>query len=41
LARLLYEWCAANLRLPPGVTVAAVRVSETASTFAEYAPARL
>lgn len=40
LARLLYEWCAANLPLPPGVTVAAVRVSETASTFAEYAPGR-
>lgn len=40
LARLLYEWCAANLRLPLGVTVAAVRVGETASTFAEYAPAR-
>lgn len=40
LARLLYEWCAVNLRLPPGVTVAAVRVGETASTFAEYAPGR-
>ncbi len=40
LARLLYAWCAANLRLPPGVTVTAVRVGETASTFAEYAPAR-
>ncbi|MGH3693460.1 MAG: 6-pyruvoyl trahydropterin synthase family protein [Pseudonocardiaceae bacterium] len=41
LARLLYEWCAMNLRLPPGATVAGVRVSETAETFAEYAPARL
>jgi 6-pyruvoyltetrahydropterin/6-carboxytetrahydropterin synthase len=41
LARWLYEWCAANLCLPPGVTVAAVKVSETASTFAEYSPARL
>lgn len=40
LARLLYEWCTASLLLPPGVTVAAVRVSETASTFAEYAPGR-
>lgn len=40
LARLLFEWCAANLDLPSGVTVASVRVSETASTFAEYAPAR-
>ena len=36
LARLLYDWCASNLRLPAGVQVAAVRVSETASTFAEY-----
>lgn len=41
LARLLYEWCATNLLLPPGVTVAGVRVSETAATFAEYTPARL
>lgn len=41
LARLLYEWCAANLHLPVGVTVAAVQVSETASTFAEYTPDRL
>jgi 6-pyruvoyltetrahydropterin/6-carboxytetrahydropterin synthase len=40
LARLLYEWCAAKLDLPPGVTIACVRVSETASTFAEYVPAR-
>lgn len=40
LARLLYEWCAANLHLPAGVTVAAVQVSETTSTFAEYTPAR-
>lgn len=41
LARLLYEWCVANLHLPAGVTVAAVQVGETTSTFAEYAPARL
>lgn len=40
LARLLYEWCSTNLHLPAGVTVAAVQVSETASTFAEYAPGR-
>ncbi|MGH3737671.1 MAG: 6-pyruvoyl trahydropterin synthase family protein [Micromonosporaceae bacterium] len=39
LARLLYEWCAENLALPAGVSLAAVRVSETGSTFAEYTPA--
>lgn len=38
LARALYEWCTANLPLRPGVAVASVRVSETTSTFAEYAP---
>lgn len=38
LARILYEWCADNLPLPPGVAVASVRVSETTSTFAEYTP---
>ncbi|MBI1759160.1 MAG: 6-carboxytetrahydropterin synthase [Actinobacteria bacterium] len=36
LARLLYDWCASNLSLPSGVRVDSVRVSETASTFAEY-----
>jgi 6-pyruvoyltetrahydropterin/6-carboxytetrahydropterin synthase len=41
LARLLYDWCAANLALPAGVSIAAVRVAEAASTFAEYTPARL
>lgn len=40
LARLFYEWCSANLRLPAGVTVAAVQVREMASTFAEYSPVR-
>lgn len=40
LARHLYEWCTANLVLPAGVVVDAVRVSETESTFAEYVPAR-
>lgn len=40
LARLLYEWCAANLHFPAGVTIAAVQVSETTSTFAVYAPGR-
>ena len=40
LARLLYEWCTANLDLPSGVTVACVRIRETASTFAEYSRAR-
>lgn len=41
LARALYEWCAANLVLRSGVVVSCVRVSETASTFAEYSPVRL
>jgi 6-pyruvoyltetrahydropterin/6-carboxytetrahydropterin synthase len=40
LARLLYDWCAANLVLPHGVALSSVRVSETASTFAEYAASR-
>jgi 6-pyruvoyltetrahydropterin/6-carboxytetrahydropterin synthase len=38
LARVLFDWCTANLSLPAGVTVAAVRVSETATTWAEYQP---
>lgn len=38
LAAHLYQWCTANLALPVGVRVEKVRVSETASTFAEYAP---
>jgi 6-pyruvoyltetrahydropterin/6-carboxytetrahydropterin synthase len=39
LARVLFEWCTASLSLPAAVTVAAVRVSETATTWAEYQPA--
>jgi 6-pyruvoyltetrahydropterin/6-carboxytetrahydropterin synthase len=39
LARHVYDWCAAHLRLPSQVLIAAVRVSETASTWAEYADA--
>lgn len=38
LARHLFDWCAATLELPAGVAVCAVRVSETASTWAEYSP---
>jgi 6-pyruvoyltetrahydropterin/6-carboxytetrahydropterin synthase len=40
LARLLFQWCAANLALPAGARVASVSVAETASTFAEYTPAQ-
>lgn len=39
LACHLYRWCCEHLVLPGGVRVEKVRVSETASTFAEYAPA--
>ena len=39
LARHLYCWCVEHLDLPDSVRVERVRVSETASTFAEYAPA--
>jgi 6-pyruvoyltetrahydropterin/6-carboxytetrahydropterin synthase len=39
LARVLFEWCAANIALPsPSAAIAAVRVSETAATWAEYRP---
>lgn len=38
LAEFLYAWCAENLALPAGVRVERVRVSETASTFAEFEP---
>jgi 6-pyruvoyltetrahydropterin/6-carboxytetrahydropterin synthase len=37
IARYLYGWCRDNLE--DGALVAAVRVSESASTWAEYAPA--
>jgi 6-pyruvoyltetrahydropterin/6-carboxytetrahydropterin synthase len=36
LARHLYEWCGEHL--PAGDRVVAVRVSETAKTWAEYRP---
>ncbi|GIF76209.1 6-pyruvoyl trahydropterin synthase family protein [Asanoa siamensis] len=39
LARHLYCWCVEHLDLPAAVAVERVRVSETASTFAEFAPA--
>ncbi|MFC0037184.1 6-pyruvoyl trahydropterin synthase family protein [Actinomadura rayongensis] len=38
LARHFFRWCATGLALPDGVRVESVRVSETASTWAEYAP---
>jgi 6-pyruvoyltetrahydropterin/6-carboxytetrahydropterin synthase len=38
LARGLFEWCAAELGVPAGVSVEAVRVSETPATWAEYRP---
>lgn len=38
LARHLYCWCVQHLDLPGDVRVEKVRVSETATTFAEYAP---
>ncbi|MEU7802545.1 6-carboxytetrahydropterin synthase QueD [Micromonospora arborensis] len=36
LARVLFDWCSANLRLPDGAAVEAVRVRETATSWAEY-----
>ena len=41
VAAYLYHWCTTNLALPSGVRVEKVRVSETRSTFAEYAPVAL
>jgi 6-pyruvoyltetrahydropterin/6-carboxytetrahydropterin synthase len=38
LARYLHDWCTASLDLAAAVTVEAVRVSETAATWAEYRP---
>jgi 6-pyruvoyltetrahydropterin/6-carboxytetrahydropterin synthase len=38
LARHVYCWCVEHLDLPGSVRVEKVRVSETASTYAEYAP---
>ncbi|MBC8991791.1 6-pyruvoyl trahydropterin synthase family protein [Micromonospora chalcea] len=36
LARVLFDWCMAHLALPDGVVVEAVRVRETATSWAEY-----
>ncbi|WP_229399929.1 6-pyruvoyl trahydropterin synthase family protein [Micromonospora okii] len=36
LARVLFDWCAAHLALPDGAFVEAVRVRETATSWAEY-----
>jgi 6-pyruvoyltetrahydropterin/6-carboxytetrahydropterin synthase len=38
LARILFDWSAAHVPLPGGVTIDAVRVSETPATWAEYRP---
>ncbi|MFI0412403.1 6-pyruvoyl trahydropterin synthase family protein [Actinomadura sp. 3N508] len=36
LARVLFDWCTANVPLPEGAMVESVRVSETSATWAEY-----
>jgi 6-pyruvoyltetrahydropterin/6-carboxytetrahydropterin synthase len=41
IARYLHDWCRANLGPAAGRLVAAVRVSETRSTWAEYRPGRI
>lgn len=38
LARVLFDWCAANIPLPSAASFEAVRVSETPATWAEYRP---
>lgn len=38
LAKALFDWCMTNLPLPETAGVEAVRVSETAKTWAEYRP---
>lgn len=38
LAKMLFDWCSAHLPLPDGAVLTAVRVSETAATWAEYRP---
>jgi 6-pyruvoyltetrahydropterin/6-carboxytetrahydropterin synthase len=38
LARHLLDWCQQNVPLPAGAWFEAVRVSETASSWAEYRP---
>lgn len=40
LAKHLTDWCLANLPLPDQVSQVAVRVSETASSWAEYTEVR-
>jgi 6-pyruvoyltetrahydropterin/6-carboxytetrahydropterin synthase len=36
LARVIFDWCATKLPLPDGVWAEAVKVSETATSWAEY-----
>lgn len=38
LAKVLFDWCNAHILLPDGARITAVRVSETATTSAEYRP---
>jgi 6-pyruvoyltetrahydropterin/6-carboxytetrahydropterin synthase len=38
LARVLFDWCTANVPLPDTATIEAARVSETSATWAEYRP---
>jgi nitroreductase len=40
LAAYVHHWCSEHLQLPAHVQVDAVRIQETAATFAEYRPAR-
>ena len=41
LARHLFDWCRDNIPLPGTARIEAVRVSETASAWAEYRPGAL
>lgn len=38
LARVLFEWCTANVVLPRTASIEAVRISETLATWAQYRP---
>lgn len=38
LAKVLFDWCSAHIPLPDGARLTAVRISETATTWAEYRP---
>jgi 6-pyruvoyltetrahydropterin/6-carboxytetrahydropterin synthase len=38
LARHLYDWCQDNILLPSGARIESVRVSESATAWAEYQP---